>query len=84
IAHSYKLASGVFMPDGFTLLGRYIYPDQVLFLITAIARFSAEIPLSWVHEPDSTSMGMLVRRFNQYAKINIANVFMIIMRRKKP
>ncbi len=78
------LASGVFMPDGFTMLGRYIYPEQVLFLITAIARFTAEIPLSWVHEPDSTSMDVLVRRFNQYTKVNIGNVFMIIMRRKKP
>ena len=78
------LASGVFMPDGFTLLGRYLYPEQVLFLITAIARFTAEIPLSWVHEPDSTSMDVLVRRFNQYTKVNIASVFMIIMRRKKP
>ncbi|MEN8207798.1 MAG: MFS transporter [Candidatus Fermentibacteria bacterium] len=78
------IASGVFMPDGFTLLGRYMYPEQVLFLVTAITRLSAEIPLSWVNEPDSTSIGMLVRRFNQYTKVNITSAFMIILRRRKP
>jgi MFS family permease len=78
------LASGFFMPDGFSLFGKYLFPEQVLFLITAVVRFSAEIPLSWVNEPDSTDMGVLVRRFNQFTKVSIANAFMIILRRRKP
>jgi hypothetical protein len=77
------LFSGFFLPEGIHFLGRYLYPEQVLFLITAFARLSAEIPLSWVDEPASTPMGVLVRRFNSYAKVGIMGTLMIIIRRRK-
>jgi len=77
------LCSGFFLPEGIHLLGRYLYPEQVLFLITAFARLSAEIPLSWVEEPSSTPMGVLVRRFNSYAKVGLVGAVTLIVRRGK-
>ncbi|OPL19786.1 MAG: hypothetical protein AVO35_02080 [Candidatus Aegiribacteria sp. MLS_C] len=77
------LLSGFFLPDGMMLLGRYLYPEQVLFLVTAFARLSAEIPLAWVHEHDSTPMSVLVRRFNAYAKVGITGALMLVVRRRK-
>lgn len=77
------LFSGFFLPEGIQLLGRYLYPEQVLFLITAFARFSAEIPLSWVDEPDSTPIGILIRRFNSYAKVGIVGALTLMVRRRK-
>lgn len=79
------LASGFFIPGGTVLLGRYLYPEQVLFLITAFARLSAEIPLSFVHEPESTPMGVLVRRFNSHAKVAMTGAVLIMARgRRRP
>jgi hypothetical protein len=77
------LFSGFFLPEGLHLFGRYLYPEQVLFLITAFARLSAEIPLSWVDEPASTPFGVLVRRFNSYAKVSIVGAAMLMVRRRK-
>jgi len=76
------LASGIFMPRAVTFMGRYFHPEQVLFFITAIVRFSAEIPLSWVNEPDSTGLGVLVRNINPFTKVRITNAFMILLRRR--
>jgi hypothetical protein len=45
------LASGFFMPGPMVLLGRHLHPEQVLFLCTALARLTAEIPLAFVREP---------------------------------
>ena len=45
------LASGFFMPGPMILFGRSIHPEQVLFLITAGARLTAELPLAFVIEP---------------------------------
>lgn len=77
------LLSGFFLPRATVLFGRYLYPEQVLFLLTALARLSAEIPLTWVDEPDSTPMRVLVRRFNSNAKIGLANAVTVIRRRSR-
>jgi MFS family permease len=45
------LASGFFMPGPMVLFGRHLHPEQVLFLCTALARLTAEIPLAFVREP---------------------------------
>jgi len=45
------LASGFLMPEPMVLLGRRLHPEQVLFLGTALARLTAEIPLAFVREP---------------------------------
>ncbi len=77
------LLSGFLMPSGMKLLGLDLYPEQVLFLITAVARLSAEIPLSWVHEPDSTPMNVLMRRFNLYAKVRLGSAADLLIRRRR-
>lgn len=45
------LASGIFMPGSMEVFGRLLHPEQVLFLMTAGARLTAEIPLAFVIEP---------------------------------
>ena len=47
------LISGAFLPSPLEIAGLHLEPEQVLFALTGIARWSAQIPLSWVHEPQS-------------------------------
>jgi MFS family permease len=47
------LASGVFLPQHFEIGSVHLEPEQVLFGLTGIARWSAHIPLSMVREPKS-------------------------------
>ena len=75
------LASGVLMPGGMMLFGRLLYPEQVLFLATAVARLTAEIPISWVREPSSVAVGEILERLQQYSKVRIASLFTFLFRR---
>ncbi len=63
------LASGIFMPGPLRILGMVLHPMQVLFLITAGARLSAEIPLSFVEEPDSVGVSVVLRRLLFWNKV---------------
>ncbi len=63
------LASGVFMPAPLKLPGLSLHPMQVLFLATAFARLSAEIPLCRVDEPDSVGMAVVLRRLLFWNKV---------------
>lgn len=63
------LASGLFMPAPLNLAGLSLHPMQVLFLTTAFARLSAEIPLCWVDEPDSVGMVVVLRRLLFWNKV---------------
>jgi len=45
------LLSGILFPPALTVGTRYLYPEQVLFGLTALLRLSSEIPLYFVHEP---------------------------------
>ena len=45
------LLSGVFYPPQMTFKNLVILPEQVLFAITGLLRFTAEIPLYFVNEP---------------------------------
>lgn len=47
------LASGLFLPQRLVIGGIYLEPEQVLFGLTGIARWSAQIPLSSVRERKS-------------------------------
>lgn len=51
------LISGAFLPHTLEIKGLHLEPEQVLFALTGIARWSAQIPLSWVHEPQSRPVG---------------------------
>jgi MFS family permease len=44
------LLSGIFLPRPVDIRGFHLEPEQVLFALTAIARWSTLVPLSWVHE----------------------------------
>jgi len=63
------LASGVFMPGQLRILGHPLHPMQVLFLATAFARLSAEIPLRFVEEPDAVGVSVVLRRFLFWNKV---------------
>jgi MFS family permease len=75
------LASGLFMPGRLQISGLNLWPEQVLFLITAFARLSAEIPLSWVHEPQSIPVGELLARLQQYSKVGVSTLLTWLIRR---
>ncbi len=47
------LISGAFLPCPLEIEGLHLEPEQALFALTGIARWSAQIPLSWIHEPQS-------------------------------
>lgn len=63
------LGSGIFMPGPLRVFGRVLHPMQVLFLITAAARLSAEIPLAFVEEPDSVGVSVVLRRLLFWSKV---------------
>jgi MFS family permease len=45
------LVSGFFLPQHLEIGSIHLEPEQVLFGLTGIARWSAQIPLSMIHEP---------------------------------
>ncbi|MGC8874688.1 MAG: MFS transporter, partial [Chloroflexia bacterium] len=53
--------SGALLPPPVEILGHRLEPEQVLFGIGALARWTTEIPLSWVHEPNARSVQTLFR-----------------------
>jgi MFS family permease len=57
------LISGVLLPGPVTIKGLHLEPEQVLFALTGIARWSAQIPLSWIHEPRSRPVGEALSSF---------------------
>ena len=57
------LLSGAFLPDPFDIKGVRLEPEQVLFALTGLARWSALIPLSWIHEPKSRPMSEVLSSF---------------------
>jgi MFS family permease len=57
------LISGVFLPRPIDFTGLHLEPEQVLFALTGIARWSAQIPLSWIHEPRSRPVSEALSSF---------------------
>ncbi len=47
------LISGLFLPQHFKIGTINLQPEQVLFALSGIARWSTQIPLSLVHESKS-------------------------------
>ena len=73
------LLSGIFIPKNSKLLGINFQPEQILFALSGLARWSAQIPLSWVNEPRAKSMGVVFQYLRQFAKVRIIH---IMLRRK--
>lgn len=77
------LASGIFMPAPLQIAGLSLHPMQVLFLITAFARFSALIPLSRVKEPNAVPLTVVLGKLGQWSKVRFLNL-RITLSREKP
>ncbi len=57
------LASGIFLPPALAIGGISLEPEQVLFGLTGMARWSAQIPLSWVRDRKSRPVGEAIAFF---------------------
>ena len=65
------LASGAFLPQRFEIGSISLEPEQVLFGLTGLARWSAQIPLSMVREPKSKSVSEAIYFFIREIKSRI-------------
>jgi len=74
------LLSGFFLPRPMEILGLYLHPEQVLFGLTGLLRWTAHVPLSWVEEPKSQPFGALMYYLRQSAKVRIAQFVGLIIR----
>jgi len=74
------LLSGFFLPKSIEVLGLYLHPEQVLFGLTGLLRWTAHIPLSWVKEPRGQPFGALMYYLRQSAKVRIAQFVGLVIR----
>ena len=75
------LISGAFLPKAMDIFGLHLEPEQVLFGLTGILRWTAEIPLSWVHEPNTKPLGYVMYRIRQYTNVKLGNLAVLIFKR---
>lgn len=75
------LGSGAFLPSGMVLLGLHLEPEQVLFGLGGLMRWSAQIPLSWVHEPRGVSVRVAMREARRAAGAWVARFSRRLARR---
>lgn len=68
------LLSSILMPPAVNVLGLSMEPEQVLFAATAFARFTTQIPLTWIHEPEGEPMNAALYYFRQFAKVRISSI----------
>lgn len=65
------LLSGICMPPPVEILSLSLTGEQVLFGISGLARLTAQIPLSWIDEPRTRSVGAVLNYFLQFTKLQI-------------
>jgi len=68
------LLSGVFLPPPTRFLGLHLEPEQVLFGLGGLLRWTTQIPLSWVHEPRAVPVVATLRYFRQHSRARIARL----------
>jgi len=68
------LLSGFLLPGSVELLGFHLEPEQVLFGLTGLMRWTAHIPLGWVQEAKAQPFGALLYFFRQSAKVRITQL----------
>ncbi len=68
------LLSGLVIPEdpGTTWLN--LQPEQVLFALTGILRWTTQIPLSWIDEPHQKPFGDALVYMRQFAKVRIVKL----------
>jgi len=74
------LLSGILLPKYMSVLGMHLEPEQVLFGLTGLLRWTAHVPLSWVTEPKGQPFGALLYYIRQSAKVRIAQFVGLIVR----
>lgn len=76
------LASGIFMPPPMRIAGLSLHPMQVLFLVTAFARFTALIPLSRVKEPNAVPLNVVLGKLRLWSKVRFFNLKITLNRER--
>ncbi|UCF71267.1 MAG: MFS transporter [candidate division WOR-3 bacterium] len=74
------LLSGILLPRARDILGMHLQPEQILFGLTGLLRWTAHIPLSWVKEPKGRPFGALLYYIRQSAKVRIGQFIGVIAR----
>jgi hypothetical protein len=77
------LLSGIFMPPPLCIAGISLYPMQVLFLITAFARFSTLVPLSQVEEPNAVPLNVVLGKLRLWNKVKLLNLRVTLNKEKR-
>ena len=68
------LLSGALIPKTGSIGGFDMEPEQVLFLITGLARWTALIPLIWIDESRAKGVGDMIVSMSRYAKVRLARM----------
>ncbi len=68
------LGSGAFLPPRLTLWGLRLEPEQVLFGLGGLMRWSAQVPLSWVREPGAASVRAAMHEARRAARTWVARL----------
>ncbi len=65
------LMSGTFLPEPMNIAGLHLDPEQVLFGLTGILRFTAIIPLIGVYERKAKPIMLIISHLNDFTKVRI-------------
>jgi len=68
------MLSGIFLPKALDFGGFHLEPEQVLFGITGIARWTTQIPLTWIEEPGAVPVRDTIYMLQETAKVRIARM----------
>lgn len=68
------LFSGACLPSAITIGGWRFEPEQVLFAMTGVLRWSTLLPLSWIDEARGRPMGEVIYYIRQFAKVRIEHL----------
>lgn len=76
------LISGAFLPPAISIFGRALEPEQVLFGMTGVLRWTTHIPLTWVDEPRVLSVRTLFSMYLTSAKVRLAQFVPWLVRKR--
>jgi MFS family permease len=73
------LLSGILLPKApVEVVGLVLAPEQVLFAITGVLRWSAEIPLTWIREPHGKPVGAALLYIVHNFKIRMGQMLLFL------
>ncbi len=68
------LLSGALIPPARSIGPLELEPEQILFMLTGFARWTALIPLIWIKEKRAKPTGEMIVQMSRYAKVRIARM----------